>query len=739
MASYDQTLPAIAPLKALDNAAAWFWQFLKNELTPYPGRAWVVARITLAATLTMIVVMTFRVPFGFLGAIYTIFLTRENPTLTFHAGVKTLVVYAIATVYTLLGIATLVADPLTHFVWITGSLLLAFYVIRILPDYFTAVGFGFTLAGAIPLWDETLLSVNQRTENTLWLGFSVVIGAAVTVVVEYVFRRVHPKNDLAEGLDARLQVVEDSLRQIATGIPASGEAEDKISLYASVGGSRLRRLLLRSGYAPDIIAKLNTVVALLTRLIDLTASLRILGSAHALAPSPSDRERILLLADRVAALRQDVHQQRVPRALELATDAQPTNMPLLPEMERTLALIPQAFARSPSGQGTTQAPPLQMAPREQLLVSDAFSNLEHLKFAVRGTLATMAAYVTYKVIDYPGLSTAVATCIITALSTIGSSRQKQFLRLAGAAIGGFVFGMGAQVFVLPHVDSITGFTVLFAVVTAIAAWIATASSRLSYLGVQLALAFFLINLQEFAFQTSLAVARDRVLGVLLGLLSMWLIFDRLWERDALQEMQDAFARNLRLLAELVEQASNDDVQAARKRVIELRDQTNNGFNTVRSQADAVLFEFGPSRRRKLKIREDFRRWQPSLGILLEVQVTSFQYQFRARSSEPSPLIVKAQSDFENALATMIRAMSDEVSGKPSGMVPDIVQSAAVVRHEIQNQYPAAIPPMLIDMITLDQNLASIVAPLYEDIKRTFADSQGAAMHHSKLWLGEARR
>ena len=66
--------------------------------------------------------------------------------------------------------------------------------------------------------------------------------------------------------------------------------------------------------------------------------------------------------------------------------------------------------------------------------------------------------------------------------------------------------MGAQVFVLPYLD-ITGFTVLFAVVTAVSGWIATATPRF-YLGVQLALAFYLINLQEFAVQSSLAVARD---------------------------------------------------------------------------------------------------------------------------------------------------------------------------------------------------------------------------------------
>ncbi len=76
----------------------------------------------------------------------------------------------IASIYTVLGVMTLIDDPLTHFLWITISLFLAFYLIRIIPDYITAVGFGFTLAGAIPLWDETFLSVNQRTENTLVVG-----------------------------------------------------------------------------------------------------------------------------------------------------------------------------------------------------------------------------------------------------------------------------------------------------------------------------------------------------------------------------------------------------------------------------------------------------------------------------------------------------------------------------------------------------------------------------------------
>ena len=161
--------------------------------------------------------------------------------------------------------------------------------------------------------------------------------------------------------------------------------------------------------------------------------------------------------------------------------------------------------------------------------------------------------------------------------------------------------------------------------TAISAWIPTASARLSYLGVQLALAFYLINLQEFTIQTSLSIARDRVFGVLLGLMSMWLFFDLLWVRNAVNEMQTVFARNLEMFAELAEQLLEKDQIKAIKRIRQLRDQINAGFQAVTAQSDAVLLEFGPSRQRKLQIREDIRRWQPAIRTLLQVQITAVQY------------------------------------------------------------------------------------------------------------------
>ena len=727
MATQAGALPAATPSSAIDQAGEWFWNFLKKELSPYPGRAWVVSRMTISATIVMVLVMTFRIPGGFQGAIFTLLISRENPTETFLSGLRTMVVYLIGTAYVVLTILMLIDDPLTHFLWVAGSLFLFFYLLRVIADYGLAVPMGFGVLGAISLWDNNTLDVNTRMENTLWFAAAVALAVVVTIVVEYLFRGVHPATDLTEGIKVRLETVESLLRAVADDRPLDRETENRLSLYSSVGTSRLRRLILRSDYSPHLKAQMGAAIALLGRLTDIAGSFHIAVTKRSGAIDESDRERCIRLADQIAILNKDLMLKQIPAKIEGSSGEVPSNLPFLPGMEMTVAHIPEAFAGSQSVRALVPVPLDEQGP-VRYFVADAFSNPAHVEFALRGTLAAMACYITYIALDWPGISTSVVTCYITALSTIGSSRQKQVLRLAGAVIGGFIFGMGAQIFVLPYVDSIVGFTVLFALVTAIAAWIQTASARLSYLGVQLALAYYLIHLQEFTIQTSLGIARDRVVGVLLGLVSMGLFFDLLWVRKAVDEMQIAFARNLEMFAELAEQLLEEDQIKAIKRIRQLRDQLNAGFDAVRAQSDAVLLEFGPSRQRKLEIREDIRRWQPSIRTLLQVQVTSAQYLLQQPLKQLPAPIAEAGVALEKDIAQVMRSLSNEVSGKPAQSVPDVRASAARLRQEMESYYGergVPIPPQASDVSGLARSLASILAPLYDDIHATFA-AQGSA-------------
>jgi multidrug resistance protein MdtO len=734
MATRSAALP-----DTIDQGGQWFWNFLKQELTPYPGRLWIVGRVTIAATIVMLLIMTFRIPNGYLGAFFTLLLSRENPTATLLAGFRTVLIFLIGTVYTAISVKMLIGDPLTHFLWVAASIFLCFYLLRIV-DYGTASPLGFGILGAIPLWDAAKLDVNTRMENTLWTAGVVALAVVVTVAVEYVFRGVHPTTDLTEGIEVRLQTVENVLRSAAADRPLDSEWEKKLALYSTVGTSRLRRLILRSAYSSHFKAQMGTAIALIGRLIDITASFQLALSEQTGAIGTDDSQRCLRLADEVKELCKDLMQQKLPAEMNRPLQEVSSQLPFLAMMERTVALIPKAFSGSESVDTLVPAPLDEEGPAP-LFAADSFSNPAHVQFALRGTLAAMVCYITYTAIDWPGLSTSVVTCFITALSTIGSSRQKQVLRLSGTFIGGVIFGMGAQVFVLPYIDSIAGFTPLFIVVTAIAAWVSTASARLSYLGVQIALAFYLIHLQEFTIQTSLAVARDRIFGVLLALLSMVLFFDLLWVRNATNEMQAVFAHNLEMFAELAEQVLVEDHIKAIKRIRKLRDQINDGFQAVTAQSDAVLLDFSPSRQQKLEVRKNIQRWQPAIRTLLQVQITAVQYLARTPlTTLPGP-IAEAGIVFEKDVARLMRAMASEVSGKPVDAIPDIRVSAERVQVEVRKSYQdlgRAVASQASDLVGLTESLASVLSPLYEDIHSSFADASRTAQARPQLLQKAAR-
>jgi hypothetical protein len=147
------------------------------------------------------------------------------------------------------------------------------------------------------------------------------------------------------------------------------------------------------------------------------------------------------------------------------------------------------------------------------------------------------------------------------------------------------------------------------VASAIAAWVSTSSPRLSYAGLQIAFAFYLINLSEFTIQTSLTVARDRAIGVLLGTSMMWLVFERFYGRPAADEMVRIFISNLRQMTELI-RITNTGVDAATiVKIRRQRDQIYRQFEDVTAQTDAVPFETGPARAGHMAARDRIRRWQ----------------------------------------------------------------------------------------------------------------------------------
>ena len=691
------------------NLLSWFGQFLRDELAPYPGRTALVVRMVIAATIAMLICMTFRLSYAFQAVIFALIVSRESVQATLRASATMLVFTALGAAYILTSAWFVISFPMAHLLWVMASFFLAFFALSATSDYNAVLMFAVMISFGVPLWDR-YVSAETNVEDTLRLALSALIAVLVTSTIELLFARRRTgrhSDEILLPIAERLSAVESLLECYVENRPVDPAIEKHVRRLGMLGTSLLRRILQRSDFAPRYKEQVGALVPLIGTLVDNAANLSLL----AITPADQDRPLIGRLAKNIAGIRADLLAGRIPHLRE------PAEIPwhgvaLFPEMEHTVSLIVDAFVGSRPL--SIYLPATSSGdPPNRIFARDALTNPEHLKFALKGCLTAGSCYIVYNAIDWPGISTAVTTCLLTALSTVGSSRQKQVLRFTGAAVGGFVFGMGSQIFILPHIDSIGGFTILFVLVTATGCWFMTSSPRLSYFGVQLVLAYYFVHLQEFAIQTSLAIARDRVVGVLFGLLMMWFVFDQMWSSPAVVQMRKAFISTLMLVAEFTREPASADLEVAVERSFSLRDAINKGFDGVRASADGVLLEFGPSRQQDLAWRNRIVRWQPQLRALFLMRTHLWRY--RAQLPEftlPAP-VLSAQQEFDNRSSAVLDGIADRldggVSARASGLHPSFEQlNQAIAAFASKHPQEAlALAPRLQTLLLLCQKTETV--------------------------------
>ena len=76
---------SVQPIARPTFSFSWLGQLLKQELWPYPGRFGLVGRMVLAATIVMIVSMTFQLSFAYQGAVVALLVSRENARATLQS------------------------------------------------------------------------------------------------------------------------------------------------------------------------------------------------------------------------------------------------------------------------------------------------------------------------------------------------------------------------------------------------------------------------------------------------------------------------------------------------------------------------------------------------------------------------------------------------------------------------------------------------------------------------------
>src|SRR5580704_1497254 len=205
----------------------WLWEFLKHELAPYPGRAAIVARMVLAATLVMIICNSFRIPYAFLGAIYALMISRENPRATLSSAGTVLLFAAGGVAYVLVSVQFVVSVPSLHFLWSIGSLFVAFYALRVVINYGAFEAFALVISISVSIW-ERHVSAETNVEDTLRLLLVALIAVVVTSGVELVFRRVRPGDDIVVPVADRLAAIHSVLICYADGQPVDQSTEEKV-------------------------------------------------------------------------------------------------------------------------------------------------------------------------------------------------------------------------------------------------------------------------------------------------------------------------------------------------------------------------------------------------------------------------------------------------------------------------------------------------------------------------------
>ena len=242
--------------------------------------------------------------------------------------------------------------------------------------------------------------------------------------------------------------------------------------------------------------------------------------------------------------------------LPAAADVQPLIVPRDGANSAILQEIAEVLARL--ARGETIPLPQGEVEKAPLLLPDAWSNPAYLHFALKTLLATLLCYVFYTAADWQGIHTIMLSCVIVAQPGLGATMQKTWLRIGGALLATLI-ALLLIVFVQPWTDSLSGLLAMTLPVLALAAWIAAGSERIAYAGIQIGFTFALAFLSWFGPLSNLTELRDRVIGILLGVLVSSIVHLYLWPDSEAPQLKARLAQLYRQLAQTLA-ARDDEVQ-----------------------------------------------------------------------------------------------------------------------------------------------------------------------------------
>lgn len=541
--------------------AAAIWRAI---VTPSPERIEFSLRIALICALTTLVAETYQTLSIALTAYIVFFLNRPDRTssLVFNVAFTVIITIVIALV---LGIAILVINE--------PALRVAAMAMFSLAMLFMASASKLKpLAGIMALIVAYALDVlgnipasELATRGLLYAWLFVGIPAGVSIVVNLLIAPA-PRRLAERALARRLRLTAAMLR--APGIEQRRAFAAELQDGTGEILARLKFAGIEKTSPPRDIAALVEATYASGTLLFLTDAIERSGDA------PEDWRQAA-----AATLEEMAHAFDMggyPVGIELAPLTAGPVAPLTAEFAETLT----HFTDPPAEQ-----PPASPKAKGGFFLPDAFTNPDHMRYALKTTAAAMLCYLYYSLTDWPGIHTCLITCYIVSLGTTAETVEKLSLRILGAMIGAAA-GLAAIIWVVPALESIGGLMIVVFLGALAGAWISAGSPRISYAGFQIAFAFFLCVIQGNGPAFDLALARDRVVGILVGNLVVYVIATGFWPVSISRRIDPAIAALLHRLSEIARAAT----PAIRRRALPALQASANAL-----RSDLLIAHYEPDR------------------------------------------------------------------------------------------------------------------------------------------------
>src|SRR5215469_8572083 len=518
---------------AVERSAAPHRDWLKL-LAPDPERLELATRLAVICALTTLVVEIYQTPDPALTVYVAFFMNRPERTMSLILSIAFAVIIGLLIALLFIVVNLVADDPMWRVVSIAvisfGFLFLASAspLQPIAGILALIVGYGLDLLG-------TIQSGELAARALLYAWLFIGIPAGVSLLVNFALAPA-PRRTAAQAIADRLRLCATVLRHPES--PSRHELAAKVRDGVAPILEQLRFAEIEKSAPPPALHALRQAALscfALMSAVDLLTS-----SPEAELPAPVRTKLAEAMEQMAYIVPRGGHPGEVTLNLPVESD-------LPPLAHQVLAAIRDGVARFADPEAPIPAAPKK---KEGFLVADAFTNPEHVQFALKTTAAAVFCYLLYSLLDWPGIHTCFLTCYIVAQSTAGESVQKLTIRIIGCLIGAAA-GIAAIVFLVPYLTSIGGLMIAVLIGGWAAAYVAAGSPRISYAGFQIAFAFFLCIIQGSGPEFDLTIARDRIIGILIGNLVAYFALVHVWPMTITRRVDPALTTAFGQLAQAV--------------------------------------------------------------------------------------------------------------------------------------------------------------------------------------------